>query len=205
MIGKLIVLEGIEACGKGSTATHVRNKWSRDKMITTREIGGTPYAELVREQMLSKTMFPDLLPISELLMCYAARADHTSKIIKPYMENGIHVFSERYYDSTRAYQTALFPDGDDTVERVHEASLPFIIKPDITIYLDITVDLSMERMLKYRGRDVMDKIESRGIEYLEKVRQNYLNNADESYRFVDASLPLADVLAQVDSILSELE
>ena len=202
-MGKFVVLEGIEACGKGSTAEHVRNRWSRDKLITTREIGGTPFAEKIREMMLSKE-YPDLLPISELYICYAARADHTNLVINKFLNQGIHVFSERYYDSTRAYQSAFF-GGSEMVDRVHELTLPFLRKPDITIYLDITTELSIERMMKYRGPEVMDKIESRGFDYLETVRQNYLKNADESYRFVDASMPLADVLAQVDSIMNELE
>lgn len=198
-VGKFVVLEGIECSGKGTIAAHVKQNWD---MRCTREPGGTPFAEILRTLLISND-HPNVPPLAELYGFYSARVEHTANFIVPTLESGQNVFSERYYDSTRAYQAANY-GGSELVDKVHEFSKPFLRKPDVTIYLDIPVEVCMQRMYKNRGKENLDKIEQRGVEYFETVRSNYFRNVDNSYMFVDATQSIESVLEAVDYILQSV-
>lgn len=194
MTGKFIVFSGLDASGKTTNRDHVDIQL-RDKQVDysiTREPGGTVFAERIRELLLSPEH--SISPLSEVMMFYAARLDHTEKLIIPYLEKGYHVLCDRYYDSTWAYQSPICPE----VCAVHSICMNHLRKPDMTILYDIPAELAFERIIKNRGVEAAknDRFESRSLEYFNKVRDNFLNLAkdDPSYVVLDASRPLSEVL-----------
>lgn len=197
MIGKFIVLEGIEACGKGTISKHIMKRAAEEgvKFVHTREPGGTSFAEALREAVISNK-HTTVSGMAETMAFYAARIDHTQNHIIPMLESGHHVLCERYYASSLAYQSILC----DETRNIHELSLPYLRIPDITLFMNLSLETSFRRMRATR-QDIMDKIEQRGAAYFERVRDNYIENADHTYKFVDAEQPLENVMLQVDQIL----
>lgn len=197
--GKFIVLEGPDACGKGSVAEFIRTNF--DNFKHTREIGGTPYAEGIRQIMLD-TKHTGVLVISELLACYAARIDHCQEI-KRILDSGVNVICERFYWSTFAYQ------GDSPeLMAVHNLSAPYMLEPDLTIYLNVSTDVSQHRMFKVRQAQgiALDKIELRPREYHERVRDRYnaLCQSQKNVEIVDAEQPLETVKSSVRQVINRL-
>lgn len=199
MTGKFIVFSGLDASGKTTNRTIVNDRllesgaaYGKD-FILTREPGGTPYAERIRELILDKQY--ETPPLTELLLFYAARVDHTQSVIIPALENGTHVLCDRYYDSSLAYQSILCEE----TFAVHNACSAKLRAPDLTLLFDIPADVALARMQKSRGSAVMDKIELRGIEYFEQVRENFLNMAkdDRSTIVIDANRDIETVSAEV--------
>ncbi|WP_338924163.1 dTMP kinase (plasmid) [Pseudomonas silesiensis] len=207
MEGKLIVLEGIEACGKGSAVPSIL-KWFADRglrTLHTREPGGTAYGEALRELLISKDH--NAPPISDALGFYGARCDHTQNMIIPALQQGIYVICERYADSSLAYQVSSCPE----VRAVHELCKPHLLEPDLVLFLDISADTSLVRMEKRRieKKIPLDKFESKGYDYLNQVRYNYTELAlDESghikqnWRVVDAEQSPEEVVADIESYLA---
>lgn len=207
MEGKFVVLEGIEACGKGSVVPYILN-WFADKgmpTLHTREPGGTAYGEALRALLISKDH--NAPPISDALGFYGARCDHTKNMITPALHQGVNVICERYADSSRAYQRGSFPE----VEAVHEMCKPFLREPDLVLFLDISAETSVLRMDKRRiEKNIpLDKFESKGHDYLNQVRTNYTQlaldesgNIKQNWRVVDAEQSLEDVVADIEAYLT---
>lgn len=196
MKGKFIVFSGMDASGKTTNRNHVDMRLNSIlglEYAITREPGGTPFAEDIRERYLLSEEFK-FPTIAEALLFYAARVDHTQSLIKPYLDRGVHVLTDRYYDSSLAYQTVFCPETRD----VHNACKPFLQHPDLTLLFDVPAEVGLERMLKSRGAGKMDKIEKRGIEYFRKVRDNFLSmaNEDPNTVVIDATQPLSVVMDQ---------
>lgn len=198
MTGKFIVFSGMDASGKSTNRDYVDAqlqrvgaKYSTD-YILTREPGGTPFAERLRELILSKAY--EIPSLTEALMFYAGRIDHTQNVIIPHLERGCHVLSDRYYDSTLAYQSIICEE----TFAIHNVCSKHLRAPDLTLVFDIPASVALERMQKSRGRAAMDKIESRGVEYFEQVRDNFLNMAkdDRNSVVIDANRPLEEVQAE---------
>jgi dTMP kinase len=194
MNGKFIVFSGLDASGKTTNRNHIDLRLNNTNVnyVMTREPGGTPFAEKVRELILSREY--EVPALTETLLFYAARIDHTKNFIDPWIERGYHVLTDRYYDSTLAYQTIQCEE----VLQVHTACLPKLRKPDLTLMYDIPAEIALERMFRSRGAAVMDKIEMRGLEYFNSVRNNFLSMArdDSSTIIIDATKPLSDVLEE---------
>lgn len=190
--GKLIVFSGLDASGKTTNRNHVdmRLNSSGIDYAMTREPGGTPFAEAMRELILCNKY--DTPPLSEVLMFYAGRVEHTKSLIKPYLERGYHVLSDRYYDSSLAYQSIKCPE----TKAIHDACFPHLVVPDLTLLFDVPAEVAIERMTRTRGALAMDKIETRGLEYFTQVRNNFLNMADldPNTIIIDATKPLAEVM-----------
>lgn len=206
MEGKLIVLEGIEACGKGSAVPSIL-KWFADRglrTLHTREPGGTAYGEALRELLISKDH--NAPPISDALGFYGARCDHTQNMIIPALRQGTHVICERYADSSLAYQVSSCPE----VKAIHDLCKPHLREPDLVLFLDISAGTSMVRMEKRRieRKIPLDKFESKGYEYLNQVRDNYIHLSSvpagwlkHNWKIVDAEQTLDKVVAEIESIL----
>jgi dTMP kinase len=205
--GKFVVLEGIEACGKGSVVPYIRNWFAGRGLATlhTREPGGTAYGEALRELLISKDH--NAPPISDALGFYGARCDHTQNMIIPALQQGWNVICERYADSSLAYQASSFPE----VKAVHELCKPNLREPDLVFFLDISADTSLVRMEKRRieKKIPLDKFESKGYDYLNQVRNNYTQLAlddsghiKQNWRVVDAEQSLEEVVADIESYLA---
>lgn len=209
MQGTFIVLEGIEACGKGTVVPFIL-KWFAQRglrTLHTREPGGTPYGEVLRELLISKDY--NAPSISDALGFYGGRCDHTQNMIIPALQQGMHVICERYADSSLAYQRSSCPE----VQAIHDLCKPHLREPDLVLLLDISAETSLVRMEKRRieKKIPLDKFESKGHDYLNQVRTNYtqlardeVGNIKQNWRVVDAEQTLENVVADIESYLTAL-
>ncbi|MNF64794.1 Thymidylate kinase [compost metagenome] len=204
MSGLFITLEGPEGAGKSTNREYLAQRL-RDQgveVLLTREPGGTPLAERIRELLLApsdETMAVD----TELLLVFAARAQHLEAVIKPALARGAVVLCDRFTDATYAYQgggRGLPEERIALLERFVQGDL----RPDLTLVFDLPVEIGLSRAAA-RGR--LDRFEQEQRSFFEAVRQTYLGRAQsapERYRVIDASVPLADVQASLDRLLPEL-
>lgn len=194
--GRFITLEGGEGVGKSTLAAALKADLSARgiDVLLTREPGGTPGAELIRNLLLAPPAGVTWPALSEALMFYAARVDHLDKLIRPHVATGGWVICDRFSDSTRAYQAAQHAGMAQPVE-ILEAMCVGSAAPDLTLILDLPLDVARTRMAQ-RGR-AMDAMESRGAEFHERVRAAFLDIAKREPRrcvVLDAAAD-ADALA----------
>jgi len=198
--GKFITLEGGEGSGK-STQVRLLTDYLRKKgleVVPTREVGGAPSAEAIRDLWLApKDGYWD--PLTELLLIMAARREHLVKTVFPALKRGAWVISDRFADSTRAYQGIGLGLGLDLVEEIYRRIAPNF-EPDLTLLLDLPVDASLTRMVKRGGED--DRYQQRNVGFHQKLRDAYLdlakNNATR-FRIIDAAQDepkVAEAIAQ---------
>lgn len=204
MSGLFITLEGPEGAGKSTNreylAEHLRSQGV--DVLLTREPGGTPLAERIRELLLAPSdelMHPD----TELLLVFAARAQHLAEVIRPALARGTVVLCDRFTDATYAYQgggRGLSVARIATLEQFVQGEL----RPDLTLVFDLPVEVGLARAAA-RGR--LDRFEQEGQAFFEAVRQAYLARAEatpERYRLIDAALPLEQVQRAIDTLLPEI-
>ncbi|WP_415884786.1 dTMP kinase [Neptuniibacter sp. QD37_6] len=195
--GRFITVEGTEGVGK-STNIEYLCQLLRDRgieIVLTREPGGTPLAEELRELLLSprdERVSED----TELLLMFAARTQHIENVIRPALERGAWVISDRFTDATYAYQ-----GGGRDVDLEHIAMLERIVQhglhPDMTLLLDLDVEIGLQRASQ---RSVPDRFEQEKLDFFHKVRNMYLSRAGaEPNRFsvIDASKSIPEVQAQI--------
>jgi dTMP kinase len=203
--GCFITLEGIEGAGKSTVARYIL-EWLQSRgqrAVLTREPGGTPLAERVRELVLK----PDgeaIPPDAEMLLMFAARSLHLANLIRPALARGEWVICDRFTDATRAYQ-----GGGRGVARTTIESLAHLVhadlQPDLTVLLDLPVATGMARALARRGQT--DRFEQEQAAFFERVRVAYLELARaDAHRFcvVDAARDLPAVQASVAQALAGL-
>jgi len=196
--GLFITIEGGEGSGKSSLMEHLSRLLSERKLahIFTREPGGTPFAERVRDLLLNSKETEGVNALSELLLFLAARLDHVEKIVEPALQKGTTVLCDRYIDSTVAYQGCGRGKDPDQVWKLCTGFVPLL--PDITFFLDVAPEVGIERLNK-REQNVLDRLESEKMEFHERVRAGFLALAKiypERIVVVDASLP-EEKLAEV--------
>jgi len=188
--GKLIVIEGIDGAGKTTIAKYLANTLISKgfKAIYTRE----PYHPQIIKLLENKGK--ELGAIMEALLLAADRYLHIQEVIKPHLEVGYYVICDRYYYSSLAYQTARGAD----INWIRTINF-FIIRPDVSIYLDVNPEVGLSRLSKNSERRLR-YLED--IELLRKVRSNYLNLVrKEELIYVNAEKPLSEVKADVVSII----
>lgn len=196
MTGKFLTLEGSEGAGKSSNLEIVVATL-RDcgvDVATTREPGGTEAGELIRELLLAVRDEP-LDDLAELLLMFAARAQHLTTKIRPLLSGGTWVVCDRFTDATYAYQGG--GRGIDTATiALLEQLVHGDLQPDLTLYLDVPVDIAFERI----GDRDLDRIERQQRAFFERVRASYLERAGREDRIVviDASASLEAVAATVE-------
>jgi len=175
MSGALITIEGIEGCGKttqlGRLKTHLEVRGY--EVLVTREPGGTPIAEAIRGIVLDPANTA-LSPTTELLLYAAARAQHVDERIRPAIDAGKIVLSDRYADSTTAYQGAARGLPGDTVQALHAIATRGIW-PKLTIVIDVPVETGLKRAGR---RGASDRIEREPAEFHERVRAEFLRIAE---------------------------
>jgi dTMP kinase len=198
--GRFITFEGGEGSGKSTQAGILANRLARAgrKVFATREPGGSPAAEEIREALLSGRV-AEFGPFAEALMFAVARADHVGAAIGQALHEGKWVVCDRFLDSTRAYQgtTAGVPRGlISALERLTVGDL----LPDITFILDIPPEEGLARAAERRSGTAADRFESQELMLHERIRRAFLDIADEEPNrcvIVDASQPEAMVAEDV--------
>jgi dTMP kinase len=200
--GRFITLEGGEGAGK-STQLRVIAELLRERgveVVATREPGGAPGADILRSLLLSGEVA--WTPQAETLLHFAARAEHIAKTVRPALERGAWVVSDRYYDSTMVYQ-GLAGGGD--VAEIAELSRHIGLVPDLTLILDVTVETTQAR-LAARGQ-AADRYERLGAPFFAQVREGFLAVARDNpgrCTVIDANLPQSQVSEQILAVLLPL-
>jgi len=202
--GKLITLEGGEGVGKTTNLqyiTHVLTSRGID-LVVTREPGGTRLAESIRSLLLSEHD-EKISEMTELLLIFAARAQHLSKVIIPALTNGKWVVSDRFTDATYAYQGGGRGLNEQTIAQL-EQIVQGDLRPDLTLVLDLAPEIGLERA---RKRAALDRFEREKLEFFSRVREAYRHRAAlEPQRcvLVDASRPLDEVQHDIFEALERL-
>lgn len=203
--GRFITVEGIEGVGKTTNLEFIHQQLlSRGlEVVRTREPGGTPLAESIRELLLAPRDEP-VAEMAELLLMFAARAQHIDQCIRPALERGAWVLCDRFTDATYAYQ-----GGGRGLDQLRIAQLETLVqgglKPDLTILLDLPACVGMARA---RARSAPDRFEAEAEAFFERVRECYLQRAvAEPQRFavIDAAPPLEQVQQAIVQALAGLE
>jgi len=202
--GRFITVEGIEGVGKSTNIDVLvrRLEAAGHRVLTTREPGGTPLAEDIRDIVQHRGDEP-IPEIAELLLIFAARSLNVNNVIMPALEAGTWVVSDRFTDSSRAYQGGGRGIPMETVDRIADW-VHGDIWPDLTILLDAPVEVGMERAGK---RSAPDRFEQERHDFFQRVRECYLQIAsNEPGRFVviDTTQPLAEVRAEVEVLADQL-
>ena len=203
--GRFVTLEGIDGAGKSTHAAWLAQTLrARGRtVVATREPGGTPVGEALRELLLRQPMAHD----SEALLMFAARREHVLQVIAPALARGDVVLCDRFTDATWAYQ-----GGGHGVSKALIAELERHVhpdcNPDLTLLFDVPARVSRERLDRMRadGRE-LDKFEQQAASFFDRVRDTYLERAAAEparFRVIDARRPLADVRADLLRIVGEL-
>lgn len=199
---RLVTLEGGEGAGKTTVLAALRDRLEAagEQVLCTREPGGTPLAERIRGLLLDTGSEPPTAT-AELLLMFAARAQHVQQTIAPALAAGAWVLSDRFTDASHAYQGTA-RGGDRELIRLLEERVVGIT-PGLTLLLDLPVEIGLARA---RGRGGMDRIEAEDVAFFERVRSGYLERAAAEpvrFRLLDATQPAEQVaeaaLAQLDA------
>ena len=196
-----ITLEGIEGSGK-STNIKVINNYLNDKninYINTREPGGSEVGDQLRNILLNTEK--KLSNQTELLLMLADRVNHIESLIQPNLEKGITVISDRFMDSSYAYQGGGREMGLDTITKIIDGLN--IIQPNLTLLFDLPVEMALERA---RKRSKLDRFESEDYDFHQRIRETYLFLAEEDserIKIIDASKDIEEVESQVRKILEQ--
>lgn len=202
--GKFITLEGTEGVGKTTNREFIQRYLEAQgiRLCVTREPGGTPLAEEVRELLLAKRD-EAVHEQAELLLIFAARAQHLNQVILPALARGEWVLCDRFTDATYAYQGAGRGLSLATIESL-ETLVQGPLRPDLTIVLDIDVETGLQRAGR---RAELDRFESEAVEFFERVRDGYRQRVaarPECYAVVDAGQSLPAVQQDIQQILDRL-
>lgn len=204
MTGLFVTFEGPEGAGKSTNlqlfAAALREAGC-DPLLT-REPGGTPIAERIREVLLSHHEEP-MCSDAELLLMFAARAQHLNRLIKPVLDQGQVVISDRFTDATYAYQgggRGISTQRIGVLEEWVQGSL----RPDLTVVFDVPVEVGMQRA---RARSELDRFEVEQTAFFEAVRRSYLQRAaadPQRYHVIDASGSLEQVAAAMQPLVARV-
>lgn len=177
--GKFITFEGGEGSGKSTQIKKLAERLAAAKLraIVTREPGGSPGAEIIRHLVLSgmgKLLGPD----AETLLFAAARDDHVHTLIQPALSKGTWVLCDRFADSTRAYQGRLGQVSPAVLRAMQRVTIGDL-KPDLTIVLDLPVEIGLQRAAARRGTGVPDRFEGENLQFHQDLREAYKQIAAE--------------------------
>ena len=204
--GRFITFEGGEGSGKSTHIKRLSERLEAEHLhtIVTREPGGSPGAEIIRHLVLSG-MGKLLGAEAETLLFAAARDDHVRSVILPALAQGTWVLCDRFYDSTRAYQSRVGHVAPALVNAMTRVTIGDL-KPDLTIILDVPVEVGLKRAAARRGSGAADRFESEDIEFHQALREAYAEIAKaEPQRCVviDANADVETVAARVWSALRD--
>lgn len=201
--GRFITVEGTEGVGKSTNIAFIKAllESSGVEVVLTREPGGTPLAEEIRALLLSPRQ--ELVnDDAEMLLVFAARAQHIDQVIKPALSRGAWVLSDRFTDATFAYQGAGRGISWERIKLL-ESFVQAGLSPDLTVWLDLDVEVGIERAM---ARSEPDRFELEKKTFFEKVRAGYQQRCDEDpdrFAVIDASHSLAVVQQEIARALKE--
>ncbi len=200
--GAFITLEGGEGSGKTSSLELLRAQLvgAGVNVVVTREPGGTPLAEALRELLLARREEP-VAPVTETLLMFAARMQHLQEVIRPALGRGDWVVCDRFTDATWAYQGAGRGVDSDLLQTLQSA-VHGDLDPDLTLYLDVPVEVGLARAGAIAAPD---RFEAAGVAFLARVRAGYLARAaaqPQRFRTIDAARPQGEVQAALQRELS---
>lgn len=200
--GKLLVVEGGDGSGKGTQLHRLQAALQHyATIVRTREPGGSVVAENIRALILNGKA-DKMDSMTELLLMYAARTSHMRDTINPALLRGDWVLCDRWADSSRVYQGIAGDLGLDTVEALHKLTLGDM-KPDLTLILDVPAEIGLGRAFSRGGEE--DRMEQKGIDYHNKVRDGYryLAERSNSHFIINANQPIDDVTEELFAIVSK--
>lgn len=202
MKSKFIVIEGLEGAGKTTARDTVVDELRQqgiEDIVFTREPGGTPLAEKLRDLVKQGVENEKLTDKAEVLMLYAARVQLVDNVIKPALARGAWVVGDRHDLSSQAYQGGGRGIDSRLIQSLRDTVLGDF-KPDLTLYLDLPPEIGLERA---RSRGALDRIEQESLAFFERTRARYLTLAeqDDSIITVDASQTLPEVTASIRTAL----
>lgn len=201
--GKFITFEGIDGAGKSThiewVAERLRARPGAVPVVTTREPGGTPLGEDLRQLLLHRQMHLE----TEALLMFAARREHIAEVIEPALARGDWVISDRFTDATFAYQGGGRGLSTERLE-VLENWVQRRLQPDLTLLFDVPLETASERLAGARSPD---KFEAESRAFFERTRTEYLRRAAESpqrFRVIDATRTIGEIRAELEDILATL-
>ena len=204
MKGKFIVIEGIDGCGKTTQIEEI-SKWlpisglmkKDSRLVTTREPGGSLLGKKLRSLILNNNKTNKPSSLAELLLYSADRAEHVSKIISPALKNENWVISDRFSDSTLAYQGYGRNINLEIIKNI-ESIVCQGESPDLTIFLEISPEESILR----RKHEIPDRMESEGIKFLEKVNEGFkLIAKEKNWEVISASQNIQTISKEIKEAL----
>ena len=204
MAGFFVSIEGVEGVGKSSNHAFVCDYYrSRGfDVVATREPGGTPEAEKIREVLLDSAN--SLRPLTDTLLMFASRCEHVRTVIQPALAAGKVVVSDRFVDASYAYQGGARQLGTEIISQL-DAMVVADTQPDLTLLLDLDIDTGLARLDK---RGARDRIELEEKEFFISARNTYLERAalhPERFRVIDASADLASVQSEITKTLDAFD
>jgi len=202
--GLFITLEGPEGAGKSTNREYLAQRLRERGLdvVLTREPGGTPLAERIRELLLTPADEP-MNSDTELLLVFAARAQHLAQVIRPALTRGAVVLCDRFTDATFAYQGGGRGLSSARIEQL-ESFVQGELRPDLTLIFDLPVEIGLSRAAA-RGR--LDRFEQEGLGFFEAVRSAYLDRARQApqrYSVIDAGQSLSAVQKDLDRLLPDI-
>lgn len=200
---QFITLDGIDGAGKSTNLEVIKHWFAKHNLpvLFTREPGGTPIGEALRDILLNPATRAGLR--TETLLMFAARQQHIEEVILPALQRGINVVSDRFTDATFAYQGGGrgVPLADiETLEHWVQGSL----RPNLTLLLDVPLEVSMSRISQTREKD---RFEQEQADFFTRVRQTYLARAAAAptrYAVIDSNRARANVQISIESTLNQL-
>ena len=203
MNAKFITLDGIDGAGKSTNLAMIKNWFEQRQLpvLFTSEPGGTPVGEALREILLNPATQAGLR--TETLMMFAARCQHIEEVIQPALARGVHVVSDRFTDATFAYQgggRGVAVADIETLENWVQGSL----RPDLTLLLDVPLEVSMARIAETREKD---RFEQETADFFTRVRAAYLQRAaaaPERYAVIDSNRERTAVSLSIEQALDTL-
>ena len=199
--GKFITFEGIDGAGKSTHLAYVADllRERGKQVIVTREPGGTPLGEKLRELLLREKMHLE----TEALLMFASRREHIAQVIEPALQRGDWVISDRFTDATFAYQGGgrkLALDKLETLERWVHPNL----QPDLTLLFDVPLEVARARLDATRE---LDKFEQEKADFFAATRAEYLRRAathPARFRVIDSTRAIADIQRELEQIVSSI-
>jgi dTMP kinase len=199
--GKFITLEGVDGAGKSThipTIAHLLRTCGKEVLVT-REPGGTPLGEKLRELLLHHPMHAE----TETLLMFAARREHLEAVIKPALERGVYVISDRFTDASFAYQCGGRGVPTCKVQQL-ENWVQGTLQPHLTLLFDVPVSVSTQRLSSTRDPD---RFERESGEFFQRIREAYLQRAEqfpERFRVIDSGRSLNEIHVELEEILSSI-
>jgi len=198
--GKFITLEGVDGAGKSTHIRFIKDYFESRSIsyILTREPGGTDVGENIREILLRDEM----VPITESLLMFAARNEHIASLIRPNLEKGIAVISDRFTDASLAYQHGGKGVPKELINHL-KGMVQAELEPDLTILFDLPVEVSLERLNNTR---VLDRFEMQGYDFHQRVRDTYLQLAMENksrFYIIDSTKNITDIQNEIITIMDK--